>query len=379
MEAVSRPGSFDVETYPGPKPKVSPNRAATALLGVIATLLVASASTSMAVEPPQGYVCEKTTGAIKIDGKLDEADWAEGHLSGDFIDIEGPAKPKPRFGTKVQMIWDDEYFYIGAHLEEPHVWATLTEHDSVIFADNDFEVFIDPDGDNLEYTEFELNALNTEWDLLLRKPYRDGGPAENSLELPGLKTAVHVDGTLNDPSDIDRGWTVEIAIPWKTLAEHANRPSPPKQGEQWRVNFSRVEWITNIVDGKYRKLPKHREDNWVWSPQFVVDMHRPERWGYVQFATGPRGATPFKPDPTGPARDRLISVYQAERAYHKANDGRWAGSIEQLGLSKDVCDPSKPITLQLTEKGFEATVETPTADGASKKLHIRQDSRIWLD
>ena len=26
-----------------------------------------------------------------------------------------------------------------------------------------------------------------------------------------------------------------------------------------------------------------KEDNWVWSPQGLVDMHVPERWGVVQF------------------------------------------------------------------------------------------------
>ena len=62
-------------------------------------------------------------------------------------------------------------------MEEPHVWGTLTKHDSVIFHDNDFEVFIDPNGDTLEYYEFEINALNTGWDLFLDKPYRQGGRA----------------------------------------------------------------------------------------------------------------------------------------------------------------------------------------------------------
>ena len=51
------------------------------------------------------------------------------------------------------------YFYVAAEMEEPHVWGTLTQHDAVIFQDNDFEVFIDPDGDNHEYYEFEINAL----------------------------------------------------------------------------------------------------------------------------------------------------------------------------------------------------------------------------
>jgi hypothetical protein len=154
----------------------------------------------------------------------------------------------------------------------------------VIFHDNDFEVFIDPNGDRNEYYEFEINALNTGWDLFLPKPYRDGGKAQNSWDIVGLKTAVHINGTLNDPSDQDKGWSVELALPWKALAEYAHKAAPPNDGDEWRVNFSRVEWQHEIVAGKYRKVANTKEDNWVWSPQGVVDMHRPEMWGKVRFA-----------------------------------------------------------------------------------------------
>jgi hypothetical protein len=144
------------------------------------------------------------------------------------------------------MFCDDQYLYIAAELEEPHFWAILTEHDSVIFHDNDFEVFLNPSGDTLNYFEFEMNALNTGWDLFLNKPYRHGGKADNSWEIPGLLTAVDIDGTLNDPHDRDRGWTVEMAFPWSACASRA----PVKRwaaGDQWRLNFSRV--LTDIVDG----------------------------------------------------------------------------------------------------------------------------------
>lgn len=180
------------------------------------------------------------------------------------------------------MMWDDEFFYVAAELEEPHVWATLTEHDSVIFHDNDFEVFIDPDGDAARYFEFEINALNTTWDLYLPKAYRDQGSADNSWETYA-QSAVRVQGTLNDPSDEDQGWTVEIAFPWECFAENAGMPCPPRPGDVWRVNFSRVQWITDIVDGKYVKREGLKEDNWVWTPQGVIDMHQPEQWGFVEF------------------------------------------------------------------------------------------------
>jgi hypothetical protein len=245
---------------------------AIALSGVVAT-----------ADEPKVYECQRAAGPLKIDGQMDDTAWQAAPWTDYFVDIEGDAKPLPRFKTRVKMLWDDEYFYVAAMMEEPHVWATLTKHDSVIFHDNDFEVFIDPNGDTLEYYEYEINALNTGWDLFLDKPYRHGGKARNEWEIPGLRTAIHVDGTLNDPRDQDRGWSVEIAFPWKALAEYAHKPAPPRPGDEWRVNFSRVEWQHRIVDGKYQKVPNTKEDNWVWSPQGVVNMHIPEKWGRVRF------------------------------------------------------------------------------------------------
>lgn len=78
------------------------------------------------------------------------------------------------------MLWDEDYFYVAADLEEPHIWANLKQRDTVIFYDNDFEAFIDPQGDNHRYYEYEMNALNTIWDLLLAKPNRDGATAINA-------------------------------------------------------------------------------------------------------------------------------------------------------------------------------------------------------
>ena len=234
--------------------------------------------------PPRTYVCQRVSVAPVLDGRLDDAAWRAAPWTKDFLDIEGPVRPPPRFRTRAKMVWDSEYLYIAAQLEEPHVWATLREHDSVIFRDNDFEVFIDPNGDTLEYYEFEINAFNTGWDLFLNKPYKQGGKASNAWEIPGLKTAVWVDGTLNDPTDIDRGWSVEIAFPWKVLAEYAHTPSPPRPGDRWRINFSRVEWRHEIADGAYRKIAGTKEDNWVWSPQYRIDMHWPQYWGIVEFS-----------------------------------------------------------------------------------------------
>src|SRR5579862_1295426 len=323
---------------------------------LICTAIVAGDAAGDPVPPPRGYVCYRAASPLVIDGNLNKPAWSAAPWTEDFVDIEGDWRPKPRYRTRARMLWDDDYLYVGAELEEPHVWATQTEHDSVIFQDNDFEIFIDPDGDNHDYYEIEINALNTEWDLRLVMPYRDGGPALNSWEIPGLKTAVHVDGTLNDSSDRDRGWSVELAFPWKALAEFANRPTPPHEGDQWRINFSRVEWDIDIVDGQVVKIPDRKEHNWVWSPQGVIDMHRPETWGYVQFTRLPPGTETYHPDPSAPARDLLMRIYYAQRAY-RADHGIWAPSLSDLHLKipHDHRLLEGP-TLQLTPEGYRATV-----------------------
>ena len=328
-----------------------------------------ASSQSMPADPPRGYVCYRSDTPPVIDGRLDDPVWERAPWTDDFVDIEGDRQPKPQLRTRVKMLWDDRYFYIAADLVEPHLWATLREHDSVIFHDNDFEFFIDPNGDNHEYYEFEMNALNTTWDLLLTRPYRDGGKPVNNWEIRGLESAVHLDGTLNDPRDVDRGWTIELAVPWAALGELARRPAPPNDGDQWRVNFSRVEWPLDIAGGEYRPIAGRSEHNWVWSPQHVIDMHRPEEWGYVQFSNGRPGTVPFKADPTWPARVWLHRVYYAEHDYRRSH-GQWAAKLSDLKLRQDDLAGLSGFDLKVAGDLFEATVSG---------LHIRQDSLVWAE
>jgi hypothetical protein len=250
--------------------------------GAVKLLLVTSLACLNLIGQPKQYDCHRASASVKIDGRLDDPAWSKASWTDAFIDIVGEDHPKPRFQTRMKMLWDDDYLYIGAELEEPDVWAKLTAHDSVIFRDNDFEVFLNPTGDALKYFEFEINALNTGWDLFLDKPYKQGGKADNSWEMPGYRSAVAIDGTLNDPSDRDKGWSVELALPWSAFVDRSGK-GRPNIGDQWRMNFSRVEWQVRVVDGKYEKVPGTKEDNWVWSPQGVVNMHVPEKWGVVRF------------------------------------------------------------------------------------------------
>ena len=330
---------------------------------------------------PSNYDCKYSPEPLTIDGKLSPLEWETAKWTDYFVDIEGDLKEKPRFKTQVKMLWDSTYFYIAAEMEEPHVWAKLTERDAVIFYDNDIEVFIDPDGDTHEYYELELNAFNTVWDLFLVKPYRDGAPVTNNWDINGLLTAVDVNGTLNNPEDIDKSWSVEIAIPWMVLSECAHTTSPPNDGDVWRVNFSRVQWQTDVVNGGYvkkkdldtgRNLP---EDNWVWTPQGIIAMHYPEMWGYVRFLID--NSSDFTENETfwnsENAKRILRKVYYAQKARQDMY-GNFTTDLNSLDSIVNFTNGmAKEVEIKTTFSGYEAILKYDD----SKTVHIDHTGDIW--
>jgi hypothetical protein len=340
---------------------------------LINILCFAQPITKPAIEfNPQKYTCYKAAEPIKVDGKLSEASWAKAEWTTDFADIEGAVKPVPRFRTRAKMLWDENYFYVAAEIQEPDIWANLKNRDDIIFFDNDFEVFIDPDGNTHQYCEYEMNALNTVWDLLLIQPYRDMDKAPiHGFDIKGLKTGVKVYGTINKTGDKDSCWTVEIAYPFKAFEEITKGNCPPKDSDQWRVNFSRVEWKTEIKGNKYQKVinpatgKPFPEDNWVWSPQGIVNMHYPEMWGYVQFSDKPVGSAkvPFIQKPEEAAKWYLRNIYYAEKKYFDQNS-TYTNDLSKLNLPGIVEGFSNPPQLESTTNMFEASINS--VDGKYK-------------
>lgn len=194
------------------------------------------------------HIARRTAQSFTIDGDLEKEPWASAEWSPRFVDMV-TGQPG-MYNTQAAMLWNDEFLYLGFRAEEPFVEAHLTERDSIIFLESDLELFIDG-GDC--YYELEVNAANCVYEVFFiwkdaytkgsrfdipmfdvhqEKAYTFGGDydrqgatfwkgthprgirwAFTGYDLPGLKTAVQVQGTLNDHSDIDQGWTLEIAIP----------------------------------------------------------------------------------------------------------------------------------------------------------------------
>ena len=322
----------------------------------------------------RSYISYRTIDVIEVDGKGDESSWGKAEWSADFIDIEGIKKPL--FRTRMKMLWDDNFLYFYAELEEPNIWGDITERDAVIFYNNDFEVFIDATGDTHNYYEFEMNSLNTVWDLFLTKPYRNHGTVLNNWDINGLKSAVSIDGTINDPSDLDKKWSVEIAIPWDVLLEAADSKEVPK-GKTWRINFSRVNWNFDIVDGKYqRKKDKNTgkylpEYNWVWSPQGVINMHEPEQWGYVLFSEKNAGKyEPFTYGEDESIKHKLYAIYREQLAYIKKNNSRNEELIPDSIVINDIEIPVTVVT-----NGFRSSISV-ISPFTGNNLFIMEDGKL---
>ncbi|ALJ04188.1 carbohydrate-binding family 9-like protein [Pseudalgibacter alginicilyticus] len=326
---------------------------------------------------PQTYTAYKTPKKIIIDGSDSDEAWGKVAWTNSFVDIEGVKKPK--YKTAVKMLWDDEYYYILAKMEEPHVWGNLTKRDTIIFHNNDFEVFVEPDGDTHNYYELEINALNTVWDLFITKPYRNENVVLNDWNIVGLKSAVKVNGTLNNPTDIDEGWILEIAIPWKVYKTgyfHKNIPAD----KFWRVNFSRVNWdfqLTNSGDYERKRDAKGKllhEYNWVWSPTGVVNMHEPEKWGYVFFSTEVLNTSnPFIIPQDEKIKWELYKMYRVQNAHFKAHKAYFT-SVDSLINSEIKVENHVLIpVLENHSTGWNLSIKSPFTN---KVLIVTEDGKF---
>ncbi len=264
------------------------------------------------------YTAYRAASRPVIDGRLDDPVWQQAPRSSRFRDLISGTKTI--HDTRAALVWDDTCLYVAYWIEEPDLQATLTERDALIYQNNDVELFI---AGRDAYYEFEINALGTIYEVLFiwKESYHSGGydtlpglgegvPGSRPFQgvgykdhprgprtgfwnwdFPGLQSAVFTDGTLNDNQDRDRGWTVELALPWSgmtVLARGDNRSLPPRDGDTWQMDFSRFN--------QYREAPPAADaGGWAWSPHGVWDSHVPECFTYIHFSMKDIFDVPAKP------------------------------------------------------------------------------------
>ncbi|MFW5966769.1 MAG: carbohydrate-binding family 9-like protein [Persicimonas sp.] len=207
---------------------------------------------------------------VEVDGKLDEEIWDEATA----VDLEPLSSAKPR-DTRVQLAYDDQKLYVGARLEDEHIWSEHKDRDSRTWEEEVFEVFIDPEGrDGDDYVELQINPLGTIFDANFEEQLGSGEGSRDeqikeasSWDLEGLESSVHVEGTVNDDSDTDDYWSVELAIPFEELPATDGAPD-----EEWAVNFYRYDRPDDDTTHAY-----------AWSAPTSGSFHQVERFGTVAF------------------------------------------------------------------------------------------------
>jgi hypothetical protein len=252
-----------------------------------------------ALPPVKTYECRKTSAPIRVDGRLDEKSWNEAHWSEPFGLIHNGASTP--LETRVALLWDKEYLYAAYKVQDPDIRGTMTGfNDHVYFQDEDVELFFEGQG---YYYELGINHINTSYQIrwtwveplvkeqrfeeleeLFKAPdylyyvARDGEKigrhADLNYQLPGLRHAVFIDGSVNCPDVKDNGWTVEIALPWSGLQHIAGvGVLPPRAGDIFRMTAYRA----------HHDRINHSAKGWTWSVMGNDNIHIPERWNRVVF------------------------------------------------------------------------------------------------
>jgi hypothetical protein len=218
------------------------------------------------------YVCQRAVGKIQVDGKLGEASWRLAKPTTRFV-FPWPDQPGDKQKTTVQLVWDDEALYVGYTCRDTDITGVYTRRDDPTYKDDCVEVFLDVAPDKTDfYYGFEMNCRGVMYDYFMCWPLC----ILNRFNCKGWRLATHIDGTLNDSSDTDRGWTLEVRTPFANF--EGLRKDPPKDGERWRMQMNR--W-----DGK----DKRALSEWTPSGKSEPDPHRPAGFGVLEFSAEAAG------------------------------------------------------------------------------------------
>lgn len=210
------------------------------------------------------YVVHRASGAIAVDGVLAEPAWDKAERAGPLVrSLDG--KPCTA-STEARLLWDDANLYLAFLSEDQNIASPFTKDDEPLYTSNVVEVFLNPSGDLKRYDEIELSPANVLFDASFtgRRQGMDLGWSSHA------RHAVHLDGTLNVPGDVDRGWSVELAIPFSALT---GNPQPhPERGDEWRFNLYRL-----------RQGPGQPGEGQAYSPPMVGDFHNVDRFAVLRF------------------------------------------------------------------------------------------------
>ena len=224
------------------------------------------------------YNCYRASGPITLDGKLDEPSWQLADDTGCFVLYSGEADEQK--STNARMVWDDRFLYVAFECKDTDIYATFTERDDPLYSQDVVELFVENKASTEgHYFEYEFSPTGVLFDLYLTAPFK----GDKTFSSKNLAAGAQIVGTLNDPSDEDTGYTVEVAIPFEDIYQKAG--ARPGNGEPMRLNLYRIDYSTPKELGK----PGENARFLTWSPTTKINFHMPQRFGTVKFIEKPVG------------------------------------------------------------------------------------------
>jgi hypothetical protein len=231
------------------------------------------------IEAPKDYVRRpiysvlRAPQPIAVDGVLDEPIWNRlAPITFVIYDGTGPAP----MATEAKLCWDDTYLYVVFSCADRDLTSRITARDDYVCRDDAVEIFLNPSRDLAHYFEFEVNPRGVVWDGKDYNPRLipdDTTVYDERWNAEGLLVSARFVGTPNDPTDVDVGWTVEMAIPFAALSARA-----PKDAESWRANLYRID-------------PGNPAQYYAWSPTQsagqIPAFHVSPRFGRLVFSLRP--------------------------------------------------------------------------------------------
>jgi len=225
------------------------------------------------------YTAQRRIDTIVVDGNLNEASWHNAEHTSVFTFWDGNVAPAP-LQTTARMVWDDQYLYIAFHAKDADVYATYTARDSRLWEQDNFEAFVTVPG-TTGYVEVEGSPKGTIWDGVFTNVFQGPG---GSYNMDTVQVAGRVNGTLNNSSDQDMGFTGEMRLPFADIYQ-TTPGGHPVEGSQLRMNLNRINWNTPATQGGPGAAGSDTYYAWSPVPGSGISFHRPDKFGTVTFST----------------------------------------------------------------------------------------------
>jgi hypothetical protein len=216
-------------------------------------------------------VCRWAAKPPVLDGKLDDRCWQDAVAITQFASYWD--NKTPRQGTRAYLVWDDEALYYAGTMTDAELRSYGKHRNDTLWDGDVFELFLKPSEVSPQYFEFQANPREFVFECYF--PKRGDNPKDfQEAPLLGNKAVVRLEGTLDQPGDRDRGWTVEGRVPWTAFRPVGGKPKP---GDEWRFAICRYDY------GHVGTKPVLMSSAPLTKPSF----HRHEDYGKLRFE-GPR-------------------------------------------------------------------------------------------